>query len=151
MGYLTINTQSNRVVIISSVITRIFWPCAIPGRSHFHLFNKDTRELFMLCISCFVPVIYFLFVHRYSLFIYLCSYSLLSFIYFVHCSTFHSLCCSILFFFNSSAFIIHCALFKREKFNSDPELCSRYFDPAYNIIYMYKSINIIQQTAPTLS
>jgi hypothetical protein len=35
--YLTINTQSNRVVIISSVITKIFYICSMPGRSHFNL------------------------------------------------------------------------------------------------------------------
>jgi hypothetical protein len=52
MGYLTINTQSNRVVIISSVITRIFFnPVGVPGQSHFNHFNQDARDLFMLCIT----------------------------------------------------------------------------------------------------
>jgi hypothetical protein len=70
--------------------------------------------------------------------------------FFVHCSTFYSLCYSILFSFDSFAFIIHCALFKREKFNSDPGLYSRYFDPA-DKNHLCEPINIIQQTAPTLS
>jgi hypothetical protein len=50
MQYLTINTRSNRVVIISSVITRIFLTLCNSGQSHFNLFKKDTRDLFMLCI-----------------------------------------------------------------------------------------------------
>ncbi len=75
-----------------------------------------------------------LFVYSYSLFIY-AHCSLLSFIYFVHRLTLYSFCCSILFFFDSFAFITRSALFKREKFNSDPALFSRHFDSAYNIIY----------------
>ncbi len=51
MGYLTINTQSNRVVIISSVITRIFLNSVQCLDGHISTcFNKDTRDLFMLSI-----------------------------------------------------------------------------------------------------
>ncbi len=79
----------------------------MPGWSHFNLFNKDTHELFMLCILCLVPVI--------ICYLFICArYSLLSFTYFIHCSTFYPHCCSILFFFNSFVFIIHFALLKRE-------------------------------------
>jgi hypothetical protein len=37
--YLTINTQSNRVAIVSSVITRIFLTLCNAGRSHLNLFQ----------------------------------------------------------------------------------------------------------------
>jgi hypothetical protein len=47
---LTINTKAKRVVIVSSIITRIFLTLCIVGQSHFNLFNKDTRDLFILCI-----------------------------------------------------------------------------------------------------
>ncbi len=51
MGYLTINTRSNRVVIISSVITRILFNSVQCRDGHISTyFNKDTRDLFMLCI-----------------------------------------------------------------------------------------------------
>ncbi len=56
-------------------------------------------------------------------------------------------------------FIVHCSLFKEKSFNSDPGLYSRYFDPIQEPVvrevpvhhHLYKSINIIHQTAPTLS
>jgi hypothetical protein len=66
MGYLTINTQSNRVVIISSVITRIFFnPVQCLGGHISTCSNKDTRDLFMLCIvlMCQLVVSYFIVVH----------------------------------------------------------------------------------------
>ncbi len=50
MRYLTINTRSNRVVIISSVITRIFFNSAILDSNISTYVNKDTHDLFMLCI-----------------------------------------------------------------------------------------------------
>jgi hypothetical protein len=44
---------------------------------------------------------------------------------------------------------ILCFVVQEKKNNSDPELEFRYFDPANH--HQYKSINIIQQTPPTLS
>jgi hypothetical protein len=81
-------------------------------------FNKDTRDLFMLCILCLCQ----LFIHyRYSLF-YLCSL----FIIVVHlvCSLFDF---SFTLSFNFILLRFFCfivALFKREKINSDPGLYS---------------------------
>jgi hypothetical protein len=90
---LTINTRANRVVIVCSVITKIFWPYASIGLSHFNLFNKDTCDLFMLRImlvcqllSCIIVLIiirlYFLplFDFYYS-FNYFCSIQLSLFIF----------------------------------------------------------------------
>jgi hypothetical protein len=69
---------------------------------------------------------------------------------FVFCSTF-----DFIQFFAFSLFIVRCS--KEKIFNSDPGLYSRYFDPVvcevpplFIIIYAIK-INIIHQTAPTLS
>jgi hypothetical protein len=62
------NTRSNRVAIISSVIARIFFnPVQYRDGHIFNLFNKDTREVFILCIyACasylFVIVIHYLFI-----------------------------------------------------------------------------------------
>jgi hypothetical protein len=125
----------------------------MPGWSHFNLLLK-TIVNYLCCAYC--ALCQLLFVIHYLLFIYLCSLFLLSFIYFVHCSTFPSTFLFELFFFDSFVFIILCALFKREKiqFNSDPGLCSRYFNPIVPVQvhhHLCKSINIIQQTAPTLS
>jgi hypothetical protein len=50
MRSLNINTQGNRVAIVSSIITKIFLTLCNAGWSHFNLSNKDTRDLFMLCI-----------------------------------------------------------------------------------------------------
>ncbi len=81
------------------------------GRSHFNLFNKDTRELFMLCMLCFVPVIirYLFIIIRY-LYICACYFHYHSFILFI-VRLFHPRCCSILFLFDSfvSSFIVHCS------------------------------------------
>jgi hypothetical protein len=68
MGYLTINTQSNRVVIISSVITRIFFNSVQCLDGHIlTCFNKDTRDLFMLCIvlMCQLYCVLFIIVVRF--------------------------------------------------------------------------------------
>jgi hypothetical protein len=135
MGYLTINTRSNRVVIISSVITRIFFNSVQCLDGHISTcFNKDTRDLFMLCIMLVCQI------HR-VVFYYCCSIFIQVLFVF----------CFIRFF---CFFIVHCS---REKiFNSDPGLYSRYFDSAVPLYKKYhhhlcKSINIIHQTAPTLS
>ncbi len=71
------------------------------------------------------------------------------FIYFVRCSTIYSFCCLISFLIN---FFVY-SLFKREKNNSDPELCLGISISLFLLKYhhQYKSINIIQQTPPTLS
>jgi hypothetical protein len=55
-------------------------------------------------------------------YLFICAhlFSLLSFIYFVHCSIFHLFCCLISSLVNSLFY----SLFKREKNNSDPKLCS---------------------------
>jgi hypothetical protein len=44
---------------------------------------------------------------------------------------------------------ILCFVVQEKKNDSDPELVFRYFDPANH--HQYESINIIQQTPPTLS
>ncbi len=64
-------------------------------------------------------------------------------------------------FVSFDSFAFYCSLFNRKKFNSDPGLYSRYFDPVQPVVrevlyknaiyHLCKSINIIQQTAPTLS
>ncbi len=74
--------------------------------------------VFIICISLFV-ICYLLFIiSLFVLVIYRCRS--------LFCS------CSILFIL-CSTFVL-CSLFKRKRFNSDPGLYSRYFDPAYNII-----------------
>ncbi len=86
MGYLTFNTRSNRFVIISSVITTIFNSVQYRNSHISTCFNKDTRDLFMLCILCLCRLYIR---YRYSLIIYLCSL----FVVVVHlfCSLFDSL------------------------------------------------------------
>ncbi len=78
----TINTQSNRVVIISSEITRIFFNSMWCLDSHISTyFNEDTCDLFMLCIvlMCQLHRVDFIIVARF------CSLFDLSFVF---CSTF---------------------------------------------------------------
>jgi hypothetical protein len=102
--YLTINTRSNRVAIISSVITRIFFfNSAIPDGHISTYFNKDTRDLYVVH-SAHVPVIS-------------CSILLLLF-------DFHSI-----LLFDSFAFYCSLFIFQRKRFSSDPGLYSKYFDP----------------------
>jgi hypothetical protein len=124
----------------------------MPGRSHLNLFNKDTRDLFMLCI------------------VFMCQLYCVLFTVVVHlfCSLFdfHSIFCSTFVLIRFFCFsFIHCSLFKSKRFNSDPRLYSRYFDPVVHEVplqplyllykkyhhHLCKSINIIHQTAPTLS
>ncbi len=143
MQYLTINTRSNRVVINSSVITRIFFISVQCLDSHISTcFNKDTRDFFYVVHNARVPVIS-------------CSILLLLF-------NFHLSFVRLLFdfvfirFFAFNCFLAHCSLFKRKLFNSNPGLYSRYFNhtvPLYRKYHHHlcKSINIIHQTAPTLS
>jgi hypothetical protein len=93
-------------------------------------FNKDTRELFMLCILC-------LCCYHYP-YLFICALCLLlSFIYFVHCST---LLFILLFNFVSSIlllllFIVHC--FKEKSSILTLDYVQEFWSccPAYNIIY----------------
>ncbi len=65
----------------------------------------------------------YIFVIFTRIYLFVLCYSLLSFIYFVHCSIFILFCCSTSFLIGSLLlFVVHCL--KREKCNSDPELCS---------------------------
>ncbi len=75
--------------------------------------------IYLCCAYCACASYIFIIITRY---LFLCAhYLLLSFIYFVHCSTLFIL----LFDFISSIFLtVRCSLFQREKFNSDPELSS---------------------------
>jgi hypothetical protein len=53
----------------------------MPGQSHFNLFNKDTRSLFMLCIV-------FMFQLNCALFNIVARYFIIVVRYFIRCSTF---------------------------------------------------------------
>jgi hypothetical protein len=95
----------------------------MPGQSQFNLSNKDTRDLFMLCIifMCQLYRALFIIVARY-------------FIIVVH------LFCSL---FDFDSFAFHRSLFvvQRKRFNSDPGLYSRYFDPVVQepAVLLYKN------------
>jgi hypothetical protein len=115
----------------------------MPGRSHFNLFNEDTREVFMLCIMlmCQLHRVGFIIVVR--LFCLLFDFSRSSFVRLL----FHLILCF---------FIVIVSLFKERRLRSDPGSYSRDFDPAVPLYKNYhrhlcKSINTIHQTAPTLS
>ncbi len=112
MGYLTINTRSNRVVIISSVITRIYFNSVQCLDGHISTcFNEDTRDLFMLCIILICQL------YR-VVFYYCCS------IYFIVVRLSFEFCpyfVRLLFSFDSfdfSLFIFRCS--KEKIFSSDP-------------------------------
>ncbi len=88
--------------------------------------------------------------------IYLCcaQCSFASYIVYCYCccSIIHSSFVHLLFNFCLVNYFVlfnnHCSLFVGKIFNSNPGLYSRYFDP---IVPDTKSINIIHQTAPSLS
>ncbi len=118
----------------------------MPGRSHFNLFNKDTRELFMLWILCFVPVINSLLLFVIYLFVLVIHYCC-SFI----CSLFKF---SSMFLFNFILLRFFCfhyslCIVQREKiqFNSDPGRCSRYFDPVQVNLCTTSSMRVNNHTA----
>jgi hypothetical protein len=70
-GYLTINTRSNRVVFMCSLITRIFFNSVHCLGGHISTcFNKDTCDLFMLCIMlvCQLNCVVFIFILLFNLF-----------------------------------------------------------------------------------
>jgi hypothetical protein len=90
------NTRSNRVVINSSVIIRILLTLCNTGTVTFQPFNKDTHDLFILCIMSMCQLI--VFVIYYLL---LVIYCYRSFILFIVQSSFF-LCSTLLF---------HCSLF----------------------------------------
>jgi hypothetical protein len=114
MGYLTINARSNRVVVISSVITRIFFNSVQCLDSHFSAyFNKDTHDLFMLCIMLVCQL------YRVDL--------LLFFDLFCSLFDFYSSFVHLLFDFCFHSIIL-LFIVQRKRFNSDPGLYSRYFD-----------------------
>jgi hypothetical protein len=118
----------------------------MPGRSHFNLFNKDTRELFMLCILLLVPVIYSLSLLIICLFVLVIRYcrSLIFSLF-----DFHSRCCSISLFFNScvSLLFVRCS---KDKSSILILNCVQVFWSCIQH-HLYESINIIQQTPLTLS
>jgi hypothetical protein len=145
MGYLTINTWSNRVVIISSVITRIFLTLCNAWTVTFQTISIKTLVIYLCVHSTHVPVISYRFI----------------IVVFLFCSVFDFLFtfCLTLFPLNSFAFSSFIALFKEKRFNYDPGLYSRYFDPVQVPVvrevpvhhHLCSSINIIHQAAPTLS
>jgi hypothetical protein len=121
MGYLTINTRSNRVVIISSVITRIFFNSVQCMDGHISTyFNKGSRDLFMLYTMLACQLYRVVFYYCCSIYFIVVQFSF-EFL-FVFCSTF-----VFIQFFAFLLFIVHCS--KEKIFNSDPGLYSRYFDP----------------------
>jgi hypothetical protein len=129
MDYLNFNTRSNRVVIISSIIKRIFLTLCNTGTVTFQPVSIKTLVIYIyvhMCSCQLVPI-----------------YTLLSFIYFVHCSTIYS------FVFISHQFFV--LLFKRKRTILILNLFSGISIPLTVHHHQYESLNIIQQTPPTLS
>ncbi len=83
----------------------------MPGRSHFNLFNKDTRDLFMLRIVFMCQLNCVVFYHCCS--ILSCSILWLLFVYFVRFLTFPFIFCStfVLIWF----FAFHCFVVQKKK------------------------------------
>jgi hypothetical protein len=79
-------------------------------------FNKDTRYLFMFCIVLMCQLYH---VDLLLLFVYFCS------LFNFSIQLLFDFCFHLILLF----FIVHCPLFKRKRFYSDPGLYSRYFDP----------------------
>ncbi len=110
------------------------------GQSHFNLLNKDTCDLFILCILCLCQlslfVIYLLLLRYQSLSIHLfCSCSIFIYSLFDFCSLF---------------------IVQKKKIQFWSWNVFQVFDPAVPVKQGYhhhlcESINIIHQTAPTLS
>ncbi len=109
----------NRVVIVSSVIAKIFNLASV-GWSQFDLYEWCSRF------------------NQYSLLLFVASYLLFVFcsvqFEFIQCSI--RFYCSVVILFGKYSVLIL-------------EMCSRYFDPVNN--NHLQSINIIHQTAPSLS
>ncbi len=140
MGCLTINTRSNRVLIITSVITRIFFNSVQCLDGHISTcFNKDTCDLFMLCIM--------LVCHLYRVDLLLLSDFYSSFVHPLFDFCFHLILL---------LFIVHCSLFKEKDsiliLDCIQGILILLYHCTRSIIIIYASqINIIHQTAPTLS
>ncbi len=140
---LTINTRANMVVIVSSVITRIFLTLCNVGQSYFNLFDKDTHDLFMLWIMLICQLYHVLLLLLFDLLLLLLDYSFifcLSFVWLL----FHSIIVL------DSVFMVHYSLENIQFW------CWIVFQIFWSrcIWYHYhlcKSINILHQTAPSLS
>jgi hypothetical protein len=133
MGYLTFNTRSNGVVIISSVATKIFLSMCNTGTVTFQPISIKTIVNYFFCAYC-VCASYIR--YHYLLFIYLC----LLFVIVVH--LFCSLFDSCLFYFLIS-FVVHCF---KEKSSILILNCVQVFRSRCSSTphYLYESINIIQ-------
>jgi uncharacterized membrane protein len=144
LDYLTFNTRSNRVAIISSVITKIFLTLCNTETVTFQPVSIKTLMIYIYiyCAYVLVPVI------CYSLFIYLCSLFIIccSFI-FVHCSTIYF----IIVYFHFSSILCFICWLKEKRTILILNLCSGISIPLPANHHQYESINIIQQTPPTLS
>jgi hypothetical protein len=82
--------------------------------------NKDTRDLFMLCIILVCQLYCVVFIIVVQLILLLFNFH----------SGFVRLLFDYCFPFNSFAFIVQCSLLEKKIFNSDPGLHSRHFDSA---------------------
>ncbi len=119
MRYLTVNTRSNRVAIISSVITRIFFNSVQFWMVTFQPISIKTLVIYLFLCKVFM-----------------CQLNHVVFYY----------CCSIiLLLFNFIQFFsiqFHCLKkwFMRKIFNSDPGLYSRYFDPIVHEVPVHHNL-----------
>jgi hypothetical protein len=92
----------------------------VPGWSHFNLFNKYTRDLFVLCILCLCQ----LYIRIVTHYFFICALLLIIVVHLL-CSLFDFYFVLLFDFILHRLFcFIHCSLFKKEKCNPDPELCS---------------------------
>ncbi len=147
MDYLTFNTRSNRVVIISSVITKIFFNPVQYRDGHISTCLIRTLVIYLCYAYCACASYIFVIVTRY---LFICaSYLLLSFIYSVHCSIINSF---VVRFHSSSTLLLHSLFIVwKEKVQFWSWTVIRYFNPITCSILSYESINIIKQNPPTLS
>jgi hypothetical protein len=106
----------------------------------FHIstcFNKDTCDLFMLCIELVCQLYRVLLYNCCS--IYFVVVRLFICLLFIFCSTFVS-------FYYFVRFNVHCSLLIGKIFNSDPGLYSRCFDPVVQEIPVTITIYTSQKT-----
>ncbi len=142
---LTFHTRSNRVAIISSVITRIFLTLCNTGTVTFQPVSIKTIMIYIYCACVLVPVIYSL-----SLFvIYLLVPIHLLFVVNLFCSLFDYLFYCCLFYFSS--ILVLFVVQKEKRTILILNLCSGILIPLNVHHHQYESIIIIQQTPPTLS
>ncbi len=146
MGYFTINIRSNRVVIISSVITRIFLTLCNAWTATFQPVSIKTLMIYLCVHSAHVPVI--------SCSIYFCCL-----IYFIVVRLLFEFCSSLVrLFFSFNSFVFHCSLFivQRKKnsiliLDCIPSISIPLYVKYLFIIIYASQMNMIHQTAPTLS